>query len=235
MTVGFDNLAIHNNLLLSLPLAEGDGIITHDVSKVRHEDIDLINTPAWSTLASGRTVLQLNGTTQYAECAAADTADLDFTTGDYSITGWIYKDHAILSNLLIGRYGVDLDGWEVYLDDSIADYLQLRHHHVSLTPDDRDGCYSTGWTAATWWFLAITRSGLYPKHYRDGVEVEVTYDTGGLKDPDSCNRDLVIGVRYTKNTNYWPGMLWNLNVWDRELSALDVRFLFNRDKGWFGK
>jgi hypothetical protein len=235
MTIAFDKIDTNFQALMSLPFQEGSGVMTRDQAKPGRQEVSLVGPPSWMTLASGLSVLEFNGAGDYGYCPAAETTDLDFTSEDYSFLCWLYKEHDVISNILFGRYGVDLDGWEIYLDDASGpEYLQLRHHHVSLTPDVRDGCYSTGWTVNTWWMMAITRSGLYPKHYRNGMEVEVTYDVGGLKDPDPCNRDLVIGTRYTKNANWWPGRMVLPRVCLGTLTSTQVKSVFDREAHWFG-
>jgi hypothetical protein len=234
MVKGYDKIDLNYGMLLDLRFKEGVGTITRDLSNVHHEDITLAGTiPAWTqTPLANVTVLDFNGAGDYMELAAAACADLDFTTEDYSIAGWINYQAMAQSQLLIGRYGVDLDGWEVYLY-SVNNTLSLRHHHASLAPT-RTGCYSSGWNTGSWYQFVITRSGFYPKHYQNGSELTVSYDAGGLQDPDACNRDLVIGTRYTKNANWYKSYMWGLRIWDRELTSLEAEELFQIERHLFG-
>lgn len=237
MSVGlFDKAETNHQLLLSLPFREGTGVLTRDVAKPCHEDVTLVGAPAWVSLATGLGVLDFNGITDYGECAAADTADLNFTSEDYSITAWIYRGVSAQSQIVLGRYLVDTDGWETYFYTSgIHEYLTLRHHHASLAPAPvRTACYSDDWTTGQWFHLAITRSGLYPKHFRNGNEIEVTYSVGGLQDPDTCVRDLVIGCRTTKNADWYSQYMWDPRIWLGELSAVQIKTLFHMDAHWFG-
>ena len=179
MTRGYDKLPLDYGLLLALPFREGGGLVTRDVAMPHHELTQ--NDPGggsfvWSNMVSGCPYLEFVtvglGATDgvYLDCPVADTVDLDFTSGDYSIAGWV--NHGAVGNLqpkiLVGRYAVDAaappaafgDGWEVYLETNAGvDYLELRHHHVSLgtsIADSRDGCFSTGWATGrdgTFWGL----------------------------------------------------------------------------------
>lgn len=231
--IGYDKVDLDYKLLFHLQEREGAGLLAHDSAKPHHI-LTLHGPPTWVSLARGLSVLDFNGAGDYLDCPAAMTADMDFTSGDYSIGGWIYHNATATSKMIIGRYGLDLDGWELYLYDSITHfYLQLRHHHGSLATD-RTGCYSQNWVNGAWHFFGISRSGAYPLHYRNGDPVPVTYDPSGLNDPDPCNRDLVVGCRYTKNTDWYAGQNWGLRVWDRALSAEDWMRLFYIEKGWFG-
>ena len=238
---GYDK-AINRNQLLALPFEEATGLVTQDVAKPHHPIDMSVVPPTWVALANDRGMLEFNGASNYLECAAASCADLDFITGDYSIAGWINWIDTTNSEIIIGRYGVSLDGWELYLWRTPPNYLTLRHHHVSYCPsppcppgNPRTGCYSVGWLPGQWWFMGVTRSGAYPKMFRNGEALEVTFDPIiGMHDPDTCNRDLVIGTRFTKGSDWYQGRMWNLRVWGRELSDDDMKFIFLTERHLFG-
>ena len=251
MSKAFDKLDINRDLLLGLPFREGSGVETRDVSKLHR--LLTLNDPgggsfAWGNLATGIPYLQLaavgGGPADgvYLDCPAADTGDLDFTTGDFSIGGWFNWDATGgWSEILIGRYGVDLDGWEIYLDISghlpIGNTLSQRHHHLSLAPSTNSNCFSVGWTPGTWHFMGISRSGgsLYPEHFREAIPLEMSYQAAGMLDPDTCNRDLVVGTRFTKDANWYRNMLWNLRIWGRALTREDWLFILHTEGHWFGR
>lgn len=240
MTVGFDKATPNYQLLMSLPFNEGVGTITRDVAKPGHQDVDLVGFPAWVSLANGRGVLDFNGATDYLECAAADCADLDFTAEDFSVTCWVNHSPAggLVPKIVLARYGVDLDGWEIYLETNAGvDYLEFRFHHATLNPNFRDGCFSTGWATGQWDFLGITRHKAagtsYPQHYRNGIALEMSYEVGGMLDPDPCNRDLVIGTRFTKDMDWYFGRMWDPRVWLGELTPIEIMTLYNMDRHWF--
>ena len=227
----YDDLSINESILLDLPFREGTGTITQDVAKPHHP-IDLINTPTWTALGSGLMTLNLNGINEYLECDTADTGDLDFTSGDYSVGGWFnWADTVHDSQIIIARYEVSDSGWEVYLTESGAlRYLTLRHHHLAGA-SLRTGAYSLGWAYGTNWFFGISRSGTSAQFYRNGAAVTTTSDT--LIDPETCSQDLVIGTRYTKDSNYISNMLWRPRVWGRALTADDWMNIYQLEKGWF--
>lgn len=231
MVIGYDKKTIHEDLVLSLPFAEATGADIFDLAKPHHY---VSGNMTWTSLPSGKCAGTFDGASQYADIAAAASADLDIIAQDYSVVGWVYYESTLLSQIIIGRYGLDLDGWEIYLDEG-SETLSLRHHHSSLAPDNRDGCYSENWLLNTWYLFGISRDSLYPRMYRNGEEVEVTYDAGGLKDPDTCNRDLVIGTRYTKNANWFKGYTCGLRVWvGKSLSAVEHRHIFHTERDWVG-
>ena len=117
MTVGFDKMTSNHELLMSLPFREGTGAITQDWAKPTRE-VDLINAPTWTPIASGLPVMAFNGVDQYLECDTLETADLDFTIEDYSLVGWVNWTDTASSEIIIARYeldetGVNPCGWEL--------------------------------------------------------------------------------------------------------------------------
>jgi len=234
MIPALDKARINHDLLLFVPYREMTGQVPMDRAKPHHP-----LTGHNLTWASGGVMTPSNiptcvfdGGTSYIDSPAADTADLNFTTGDYSIGLWFSYQVTGVSQILIGRYGIDLDGWELYVYD-VNGTLNLRHSHSSLAPT-HTGCYSVGWPTSQWHFAGISRSGAYPLHYRNGAPVEMAYDVGGLSDPDTCNRDLVIGVRYTKNATWYSGYQALLRVWGRALEEWEFKQIWEMERHWFG-
>ncbi len=119
----YDLVPENEGILFDLPFREGVGDITQDIAKPHHpvtlEDPGA-GVLAWSVLASGLKVLEFtpagSGFTDgnYLECDSTKTADLDFTTGDYSFGIWMYQRSMDQSQLLAGKYVVSDRGWEIY-------------------------------------------------------------------------------------------------------------------------
>ena len=236
MTVHYDDMPPHASVLLDVPYREGTGVITQDVASPHHP-LTLTDPGGGSFVRTSQGILEFvtigGGATDgvYISCPQASCADLNFTNGSYSVGGWINWDGTGgWSEILIGRYGVDLDGWEIYLDLSGGlNTLSQRHHHASRTPDLQSSCFSTGWTPGTWYHFGVSRTGgdVYPKHYRNGVELTMSYSTGGLFDPDTCARDLVIGCRYTKDANWYKGLMGRIRVWGgKALTATEWKAIY---------
>jgi hypothetical protein len=229
--IGYDNKSINHQILIDLPFLEASGIITRDQAKPHHEDIDLINTPTWATLSSGLGVLELNGTNQYLELAIADSADLDFTSGDYSIGGWFYfATGGADDKTLMGRFLVDNNGWELY--HYTNEIITLRHHH-SGGATTRTACYSENWPFDQWWFMGVSRSGISATFYRNGVSLTTSCSSGGLINPEACNQKFFVGNDST-GINLHKGKQWRPRIWDRSLSASEWSQLFECERHWFG-
>lgn len=226
----YDSVAEKASILLDLPFREATGVVTIDVAP-NNVPVVMVNTPTWTTLASGLQVITLNGTTEYLYLDNADSADMDFTTGDYSVGGWFNWTIDESSQIVIARYVVSNNGWEVYLTNAAGiNYLTLRHHHAAGATT-RTGGYSVGWTPGTTFHFGITREGDSCQFYRNGRPISTVTDA--LIDPETCNQDMVIGVRYSKDANYFKGQLWRPRVWSRALTKDDWRRMYDREAAWF--
>ena len=239
MVKGYDKIDLNYGVLLDLPFNEGSGIITRDIAKPHHQEVSLVGPPAWGKVALSNTnVLVLNGATDYLECPAIDTVDLDFTSEDYSIGVWINWTSlgGVTSSYIIGRGAVENDGWDTYLNLSGGlNTLSQRHAHVSGGGGNlKSECFSTGWTPGIWWFFGMSRSGLYTPHYRNGVALTMSYSAFNMEDPDTAVRDLVIGSRYTKDQHWFLGMMKRPRIWGRALAAEEWQYLFEMERHLFG-
>jgi len=233
--IGYDNLAINNQILLDLPFREGVGAITRDVAKPHHQDVDLVNTPTWESLVSGLGVIDLNGTTEYLQLLAAACADLDFVAGDYSLGVWVYFEAGGADNKTpMSRFLLDNNGWELY--HWTNEILTLRHHHAAGATT-RTAAYSENWSFGKWWFMGVSRSGASAQFYRGDasglVALTTTISTGGLINPEACNQNLYIG-RDTTGVNLHNGKLWRPRAWGRVLSAEEWAQIFECERHWFG-
>ncbi len=210
-------------MLLDLPFREGIGIVTQDVAKPHHV-MAMVNTPTWGALTSGKMTINLNGTNEYLQCLNANCADLGFTSGDFSVGGWINWTINEFSQIIIARYELSVGGWEVYLTNVGAlNYLTLRLHHAAGATL-RTGAFSIGWTPGTLFHFGISRSGVSAVMYRNGEPVTTTSDV--LIDPETTTQDLVIGTRYTKDANFYKGLFPRLIVSEEALTAEDWKSMY---------
>lgn len=228
MAIAYDAYTLNHQILLDLTLEEAIGGRAHDRSK-GHRWLTLNGPPTWTQMASRLTVLDFGGAADYLDCPNADTADLEFTSGDYSIAGWINWSAGVDSQIVIGRYAVDVGGWELYLYNP-TNLLTLRHHHAGGAAA-RSAVYSAGWTQSTLHFMGVCRSGNSATFYRNGVPLAVT---GVLEDAEATVQDLVIGTRFTKDANWFNGQMWRPRVWGRELQEEEMKRLFDLEKNYLG-
>jgi len=221
----FDLAPYHRDLLLCLPFREGAGTRTQDWAKPYHPMI-FGTTPTWTTLDNGLAVLDFTSPDQL-QCAGADSADLDFTSEDFSLAAWAYHDNLSSAHVLFNRGTVNTCGWEWY---TAVGNLALRTNQAA----SREGVSGMGCVALnTWQFLLTTRSGLVAKMYANGEQVVATSTDNGLLDPIACEAQTFL-VANNPNSNGFDGMLWNLRIWRRALSASEVKGIFEAERDLFG-
>jgi len=226
-TLLYDSLGLNADIVLDLPLTEGDGSLIHDVSK-GHRNLTAVSAPVW-TLAGNTMTLVFDGAADYLEASNASTAALGFTSGDYSLGCWVNED-TITSDMVFGRYELNVGGWELYFYEGI---LTLRHHHAGTLVDGnpRSACYSVGWISGSGWrLMGVSRTGGgEAQMYRNGISL--TMLTGGLVDPEATTSDLVIGARYSKNADWYNGGMYRPRIWSRALTASEWLGLYNKEVG----
>ncbi|MBA7663298.1 hypothetical protein ES703_71337 [subsurface metagenome] len=232
--IGYDNLVFNHQVLLDLPFREGIGALyTHDVAKPHHP-LTMVGAPAWTPLASGLMVLTLTAN-DYIWGLAADTVDLDFTAGDYSLGGWFYfTPGGADDKTLMARFLLDNDGWELY--HYTNEILTLRHHHAAGATV-RTAAYSENWAFSKWWFMGVSRSGAGAQFYRGDasglVALTTTISPGGLIDPETSGANFFVGTD-TTGVNDYNGMLWRPRPFGKALSESEWRLIFEMERHWLG-
>lgn len=245
----YDSVPVNSDLVLDLPYREGSGVLTYDHAKPHHAMT--LNDPgggsfAWTTLASGLMVPRFvtigGGATDgvYIDSPGAGSADLNFTTGSYSLSAWVnWADASGWSQIVMGRNEVNVSGWELFLTASAGatkNNLTVRHSHASLTPNLASSCFSVGWTQGQWVMVGVSRTVgiLTQQHYKNGVPLKMNYESTGMLDAETCAQDLNIGCRYTKDANWFKGYMYRPRIWDRPLSHAEWIALFEDERDLFG-
>lgn len=213
------------------------GLVTsYDHTRYNH-DVTLHNN-TWTQGPTGVWIPVFNGTTAYMDATHASTEAMGITGGlldGYTIMGWVEWTDTTQSEILIGRYELDVGGWEIYFTYTGGVYsLTQRHHHAGTIVDThpRSASYSVGWDEVTTWFFAIVfqGNGTDCLHYRNGVSVAVTSSTGGIRDFESTTQDLVIGTRYTKNANWYEGEMAGLRMFNYIMTPAQIRATYHAEK-----
>ena len=225
--IGFDKHRLANGLLLALPLAEGTGTITHDVAK-NHYTMTVTGL-TWSSLANDYPYLTFPGTDDFLELSAADSAAFNFTSEDFTLVAWLYNTGAVSNEFMMCQGATDVDGWSWFL---FATNITLRTNQAAAHTDIAavDGFINSEWQLA-----GITRSGASGQFYRNGEPI-ATILNGGLTDPVSCaaGNKLLMGIDNNETSYDWTGNMAYPRIWDRELTAYEMRLMFESERHIFG-
>ena len=240
MVTLYDKIVYNEEMLLDLPFREVTGTITQDVAKPHHP-MTLVDPGTgswvWDNEVSGCPTLDFvrvgsgAGEGVYIECPSASCADLDFTTGNYTFIDWINYTDTGTSISLFNRGLPYQHGWEFYIWSNV---LQLRHNHAGGAVTSTGASY-TGISVyiGAWTLVGVSRSGVGAQIYINGLPVTTTVSVGGLIDPETSNRDLVIGSRTTKASDWYDGKMWRPRIANEALTDEDMSNIYQVEKRWF--
>lgn len=233
--IGFDKYSINHQLLFGPTFEEMVRLLAHDRAKPAHP-LTLTGTPpTWHSLPSGFPYIQLDGAADFLECPAAAVGDLEFTAEDFSLAIWLNADTLGLgSNCVLGINETDVSGWLWFMTQNApaGNYLSLRTNQNGAHTD----CYASGFAVNRWMLLGIVRVGAAAQMYRDGQPKLTTHGIGGLDDPvdPAGTQKLLIGVQFDEATRFFDGGLALPRIWNRALSASEMRQIFELERHWFG-
>lgn len=226
--IGYDNCPINHQLLVALPFVEMTGTITNDIAKPHHE-LTLTGTPpTWNSLVSGFQYIDFDGVADRLECPAADSADLNFTTEDFTLLAWLYNAGPVLTDSVMCQGADDVDGWELYI--AASGNMTLRTNQGGA---HTDLVAATGFTAGAWVLIGVTRDGASGQFYSNGAAITTT---GTLTNPVSCAAGNIfyVGCQDAAGANFWEGYMALPRIWNRELAADEMGEIFAIERHWFG-
>ena len=189
-------------------LDEGSGTTAHDSAGTH--DVTTTGAPAWVPGVTG-TALQLDGSGQYAQTSGPV---LD-TTGNFSVGAWVRLDRT-------GSWAtaVSQDG-----DPSSAFYLQYSaaDNRLAFSTSAGRALSDVAPEPGRWYQLVGVHdadAGSYVL-YVDGVAQAKTWSQPA---GDAAPGPLAIGraVSGGNHSDFWPGSIDDVQVWNRVLTAADV-------------
>ena len=217
----YDRVRLNRGILLDLPFWEGTGVTTQDWSK-NHHPMALAGAPAWAEVG-----LTFAGAPDEITCPGADSADLDFTSEDFSLVVWAYSTNLSSANVYMNRATLDACGWEWYTANG---NLALRTNQAG----SREGASGMGCVILNaWQCLGVSRSGLVAQAYADGQPVYTLHTAAGILDPVACGAQ-TFRVANNPHANCFSGTLWRPRVWDRLLLPREFRAVFEGERHIFG-
>ena len=228
MTIGFDNQPINHQLLLSLPFEEMTGLVTHDVAKPHHE-LTLTGTPpTWQSLVSGQPYIDFDGAADNLQCPAADSDDLNFTTEDFSLIGWLYNAGLFGTDSVMCQGEDDVDGWELFID--AAGDITLRTNQGGA---HTDLVAAAGFTATEWSLVGVSRYLTGGQFFLNGDPITTT---GALTDPVSvaAGNIFYVGCQDGGAANFWDGGMGRLRAVERRVTTAQMNEIFEAERHWFG-
>lgn len=182
-------------------------------------------TPAAATGHAGDAngAANLNGSSKYLYIADASAANLDIT-GSITLSAWIKPSaiggglyHMIVSKLpASGNYSYDF-----YIDPNGKLNCRLSNNGTALTTCTG----ATALSASTWYHVAAVYDGTDIRLYLNGsLDCTPVSYTSGIY---NSTADFCVGIAADKTSHTINGLVDDVAVWNRALSASEVAALYN--------
>lgn len=232
---GYSNIPQLYQASLDLPMFEASGAVARDIS--RQAALDKTSTLhgatiAWAHIAPSNVsvVAFTSGTPDYVDISAANSTDLNYQAGAFSGVAWVYASLLVANLRHIFNKGGTVDGWKFHVaGGNGAIYFTT----CQAGPTVQETLSDIGQVVLnTWYMLGFSRLGAAVKLFKNGVDVTLT--PGAHVNPDSAAARLLnIGCDIT-HAGPWDGYIWRPRIFSRQLSATELKELFDMERGLFG-
>jgi prepilin-type N-terminal cleavage/methylation domain-containing protein len=183
----------------------------------------LILSPTWSSdtpQAVGCSLL-FNGTSNYVTIPDAPHLDVSPTI---TVSVWIKTSSTALVHREIVRKSASGVGWFLLLNNA---------GKIAFAPSGNSAEFSNGYAYNSddkWHMVAATFNGTTVTLYLDGTQ-QITYTSSG---PLSVNADPIgVGALTVGPSQFFPGLIDNLRIYGRALTAGEVRSLYAQESPEF--
>ncbi|MDQ6936940.1 MAG: discoidin domain-containing protein [Actinomycetota bacterium] len=194
-------------------LDENSGTVAHDTSGAGH-DVALTGGPAWVPGKSG-SALQFDGASQYGQTSGpvVDTA------GNFSVAAWVKLDSTGHFATAVSQDGVTTSGF--FLQYSAAD------NRFAFATGEGRALSDRAPDLGQWYHLVgvhDANAGTYTLFLNGQPQAKVLTQPSG----DAASGLLAIGRGFSggRNSDFWPGAIDQVHVWNRPLSGADVAQLY---------
>ena len=201
------------NLVLYLPLEEGSGTMTKDLSGWGNHGT-LVNGPTWTTGRVGK-CLSFDGSDDYVRCAIFNGVPSYYLT----VCAWIKTSSTSEQSILTqGRSPSNYSN--VYNFKVKNNKLQFWDYTGTAYGFNESQYSNTTVTDGNWHFVCFVKNGTSGTYYLDGnadgtptAAINVSY----------VNNDFVIGRDYRDNVYPFIGLIDEVRIYSRALSASEIQ------------
>jgi hypothetical protein len=195
----FTNAAIVDYSMMNNLETVGDAKLSTAVSKFGGSSMSFDGTGDWLTISEYR--------------------NFDFGTGDFTVEGWIYMNSLPVNDykqIVCFGTGPSAQRWILFIDtrtSQSAPYLRFLSINSSGTVIiDVSGAGSSGWSANTWYHVAVTRSGNTFKLFKDGIQNGATVTNSGACPATASTGLLYVGAEVGGGYANWNGYIDDLRI-----------------------
>jgi hypothetical protein len=145
--------------------------------------------------------------------------NFNFGTSDFTIEGWIYMNSLPIDDykqIVCFGTGPSAQRWILFIDTRTSQstpYLRfLSINSSNAVIIDVTGAGSSGWSAGTWYHVAVTRSGNTFKLFRNGVQNGATVTNSGSCPATASTGALYVGAEVGGGFANWNGYIDDLRI-----------------------
>ena len=190
---------------------EGSGAVAHD--SAGNHDLALTGGPAWVPGHDG-TALRFDGSSQYGETSGTAVD----TEGNFSVSAWVRLDST-------GHFATAVSEDGPSASSFFLQYSQADNRFAFSTVEGR-ALADTAPVTGRWYHLVgvhDAKAGTYTLYVDGQAQAKVLHQC--LGDPASGPLAVGRGLYNGQKTDFWPGTVDAVQVWNRALSAADVAAL----------
>ncbi len=229
MPRGYDNYRPNQMLVMDLQFRETTGTAVSDNAKTYRTPLAMTGAPAWSILGNDLTYLSFDpANPDYLLSLAADSTDLNFTTGSFSGAMWIYPD--AYGNRYVFDKSSATAGWAFWIVGT-SPYLAFTTANAGPATQSTYG--GANLQLSAWQFIGFTRSGAAARIFLNGRDATATPATH-INPQTAAAINTQIGTVVGAGAGWYDGRMWRPRVWKRELAAWEMLALYEAERLSFG-
>ena len=223
MPRGYDNYRPNQALVLDLQFREYTGAATLDYAKGYRTPLVLVDAPAWTLLANDLTYLVFaNNDAIYS--LAADSTDLNFTSGSFSGAAWVSP--SAYGNRYVLDKSTATAGWAFWIVGT-SPYLGFTTANAGPATQTTYG--GANLALNVWQFIGFTRSGAAARLFINGRDVTTTPATH-INPATAAAVNTYVGAAVGAAAGWINGGLWRPRVWKRQLAAWEMLALYETER-----
>lgn len=158
--------------------------------------------------------------------AIADHSDLDFGTGDMSVSGWFYSDDNPSTYEFILNKRAATQGWVLYTDPTDSDKLRFR---IEDNGEGKEAVSNAAIVSGSWQhFVCVLKSNV-AYLYLNTILQTTTGTLAGDNDTDNAV-PLYLGIQSGVNFPF-DGLIDEVRLYNKALSQAEVTFLYRNPSG----
>jgi len=248
MSVGYDNLPVNFEQVLSLPMREATGVATaptQDVARPHHGAV-LVGPPTWAQNPVSNLTYMTFGAGDALTLAALATVpptDMDFATvagvlGGFSYAAWV-RSTSLAAVQTLWCYGGATDGLQISVTMTNGEIQFITYQAAAnQVTDTATACI----VVDIWWFIAVTCDGAWDtgqaRIYKNAIDVTLLHPSH-ISPLTAAARDAYVGAH---DDQAGPpgapelsliGDIWNPRMWTRQLPQIEIWEIFEMERALF--